>query len=62
METGDGGGGWIGVSLEKRRVECEKPLIVSCPEFPCCYCPSGHTGLDSEFTLIVVNRYLLFST
>lgn len=24
METGDGGGGWIGVSLEKRRVECEK--------------------------------------
>lgn len=51
-----------GVDLEERRVEYKKALIVSYPELPCHYYPTGHIGLCSEFTLIVVNRYLLFST
>lgn len=51
-----------GVDLEERRVEYKKTLIVSYPEFPCHYYPSGHIGLHSEFTFIVVNRFLLFST
>lgn len=61
MEIGGGREGWIGVDLEDRTVEYKKALIVFYPVFPCRYHPSGHFGLDSEFTFIVVNRYLLFS-
>lgn len=53
---------WVGVDLEERRIEYKKALIVSYPGFSCHFCPTGHTSLYSEFTFIVVNRYLLFST
>lgn len=52
----------VGVDLEERRIEYNKALIVSYPGFSCCFYPTGHTGLYSEFIFIVVNRYLFFST